>query len=222
MTDPGSTAPADDAAVAPAADDVEVSAPTGADTGARPPLPFGVLGLVAAAVVVVDQITKWWAQRALGDGEEIRVVGSLLKFTLTYNSGMAFSRGEGLGPVIGVVALVVIVVLLASLRRESSRLGQVVLAVVVGGAAGNIVDRLFRGKGFLRGSVVDFIQLPRWPVFNVADMAVTCGGVTLVVAALLAGRRARPAVSPDPSTGAASSGSSTGSSSSSPGSSSPS
>jgi signal peptidase II len=197
MTDPGSAAPADDAEVASAADEVAASAPADAVADARPaaPLPLRTLGLVALTVVVVDQLTKWWAQRELADGHEIRVVGSLLKFTLTYNSGMAFSRGEGLGPVIGVVALVVIVVLLASLRRESSRLGQIVLAVVVGGAAGNIVDRLFRGKGFLRGSVVDFIQLPHWPVFNVADIAVTCGGVTLVIAALVSGRRARPAPS---------------------------
>jgi signal peptidase II len=147
------------------------------------------MGLVAAAVLAVDQVTKWVAQRELADGHSVRVVGSLLRFTLTYNSGMAFSRGTGLGPVIGVVALVVIVVLLASLRRESSRLARVALAAVIGGALGNIVDRLFRaGDGFMGGSVVDFLQLPHWPVFNVADMAVTLGGLTLVLGAWRSGR----------------------------------
>ena len=150
------------------------------------------MGLVAAAVVAVDQVTKWVAQRELADGHSVRVVGSLLRFTLTYNSGMAFSRGTGLGPVIGVVALVVIVVLLASLRRESSLLARVALAAVIGGALGNIVDRLFRaGDGFMGGSVVDFLQLPHWPVFNVADMAVTLGGLTLVLGAWRSGRSGR-------------------------------
>ena len=147
------------------------------------------MGLVAAAVLVVDQITKSVAQRQLADGHSVRVVGSLLRLTLTYNSGMAFSRGTGLGPVIGVVALVVIVVLLASLRRESSRLARVALAAVIGGAVGNIADRLFRaGSGFMGGSVVDFLQRPHWPVFNVADTAVTLGGLTLVLGAWRSGR----------------------------------
>ncbi len=195
MTDPGSTAPADHVVEpAPCEDAPLVDAPVDEPVpvgGARPPHRMRTLALVALGVVAVDQVTKAWAQRAMADGHEIRVLGRLLKFTLTYNSGMAFSRGKGLGPVIGVLALVVVVVLLGSLRKEASRFGQIVLAMVVGGAAGNIVDRLFRHGGFMRGSVVDFIQLPHWPVFNVADIAVSLGGVTLVAAALLAGRRSQ-------------------------------
>jgi signal peptidase II len=165
----------------------------GAPTATGPPRATGRLtapmGLVTAAVLVVDQVTKSVAQRELADGHSVRVVGSLLRLTLTYNSGMAFSRGTGLGPIIGVVALVVIVVLLASLRRESSRLARAALAAVIGGALGNIVDRLFRaGDGFLGGSVIDFIQVPHWPVFNVADMAVSVGGLTLVLGAWRSGR----------------------------------
>jgi len=195
MTDPGSTAPADDVVEpAPLEDappaDTSVDEPA-AVASARPRYRMRTLALVSLAVVVVDQVTKAWAQRAMADGHDIRVIGSLLKFTLSYNSGMAFSKGTGLGPVIGVVALVVVVVLLGSLRKEASRFGQVVLATVVGGAAGNIVDRLFRHGGFMRGSVVDFIELPHWPVFNVADMAVSLGGITLVAAALLASRRSQ-------------------------------
>jgi signal peptidase II len=108
-----------------------------------------------------------------------------LRFHLTFNSGMAFSRGRGLGPIIGVVALVVVVVLLLSLRRQGSKLATVAVALVIGGAAGNVADRLFRnGDGFLRGEVVDFIDLQWWPVFNVADSAIVVGVALLALNAL--------------------------------------
>ena len=84
-----------------------------------------------------------------------------------------------------------IVVLLVSLRRTGSMLSAVGIGLVIGGAIGNVSDRLFRaGDGFLGGAVVDFIDLQWWPVFNVADMAVTVGGVILVLGSLLAGPRA--------------------------------
>jgi signal peptidase II len=150
------------------------------------------MAAVVLVIVTLDQITKTWALRALDDGESVRVVGSLLRFTLTFNKGMAFSRGSGLGPVIGVVAMVVIVLLLFTLRRESSPVARVALSAVIGGAIGNIIDRIFRDGtgGFMGGAVVDFIQLPRWPVFNIADMAVTLGGLTLVIGAWRSGRAA--------------------------------
>ena len=148
---------------------------------------------VAALVVLADQLSKTWAVRRLSGGRTVDVVGSL-RFNLTFNSGMAFSQGRGVGPFIGVVALVVIVVLLVSLRRTGSTLSAVGIGLVIGGAIGNVSDRLFRaGEGFLGGAVVDFIDLQWWPVFNVADMAVTTGGVILVLGSLLAGPR-EPAV----------------------------
>jgi signal peptidase II len=88
--------------------------------------------------------------------------------------------------VIGVVALVVIVYLLLGLRMEGSRLGMIAVGMVMGGAAGNVVDRLFRGEGWFRGAVVDFIDLQWWPVFNVADIGVTVGGLLLVIGSLFA------------------------------------
>ena len=143
---------------------------------------------VAALVVLADQLSKTWAVRRLSGGRTVDVVGSL-RFNLTFNSGMAFSQGRGAGPIIGVVALVVIVVLLVSLRRTGSMLSAVGIGLVIGGAIGNVSDRLFRaGDGFLGGAVVDFIDLQWWPIFNVADMAVTTGGVILVLGSLLAGR----------------------------------
>ena len=78
-----------------------------------------------------------------------------------------------------------VVYLLVGLRSESSRLSLVAVGMVMGGAAGNVADRLFRGRGWLHGSVVDFIDLRWWPVFNVADIGVTVGGVLLVIGSLL-------------------------------------
>ena len=144
---------------------------------------------VAALVVLADQLSKTWAVRHLSGGRTVDVVGSL-RFNLTFNSGMAFSQGRGIGPFIGIVALVVIVALLVSLRRNGSMLSAVGIGLVIGGAIGNVLDRLFRaGDGFLGGAVVDFIDLQWWPVFNVADMAITVGGVILVVGSVWSGRR---------------------------------
>jgi signal peptidase II len=140
--------------------------------------------VVAAAVVVVDQLTKRWALHALAH-RDIDLVWTL-RLNLTFNSGMAFGRGKGLGPVIGVLALVVIVAMLVSLRRSGSRLAAVGVGLVIGGALGNVLDRLFRGDGgFLQGAVVDFIDVQWWPVWNVADMGVVIGGILLVVVSLL-------------------------------------
>jgi signal peptidase II len=140
---------------------------------------------VAALVLAADQLTKAWAVDALDNGHDIDVVWTL-RFHLTFNGGMAFSQGRGLGPVIGVVAVVVVAVLLVSLRRTGSVVASVAVGLVVGGAAGNIFDRLFRsGDGFLTGEVVDFIDLQWWPVFNVADAAVVIGGILLLVSTIL-------------------------------------
>lgn len=139
---------------------------------------------VAAAVVAVDQLTKHWAVNALDDGNPVHLVWTL-RLNLSFNSGMAFSQGEGWGPVIGVVALVVVVVLVVSMRRAGSVLTAVAAGLVIGGAVGNIADRVFRSDGgFLQGRVVDFIDFQWWPIFNVADMGVTIGGALLVLSSL--------------------------------------
>jgi signal peptidase II len=133
---------------------------------------------IAATVVLVDQLTKQWALNALDDGP-IDVVWTL-RFNLAFNKGMAFSQGTGFGPIIGIVALVVIVILLVSVGRSSSRLYPFAVGLIVGGAVGNLIDRLFRDPGWLRGAVVDFIDVQWWPIFNVADIAVTVGGALLL------------------------------------------
>lgn len=139
--------------------------------------------LIAVAIVVVDQATKHWALNALGEGRTIDIIGSL-RFNLAFNTGMAFAKGQGIGPIIAVVGVIVVAYLLVGLRRDTKP-GAVFVGMVAGGAAGNIVDRLFRGDGWLHGAVVDFIDLQWWPIFNVADAAIVVGAGALVVASLM-------------------------------------
>jgi signal peptidase II len=139
--------------------------------------------LISAVIVLLDQVSKAWALRDLADGRIIHVIWTM-QFNLTFNRGMAFSRGTGIGPIIGVIGLVVVVLLLLSLRRADNTLTRVATGLIIGGALGNILDRLFRGSGWMRGAVVDFIDFQWWPVFNVADMAIMIGAATMMVAML--------------------------------------
>ena len=151
---------------------------------ARPAGHFAGLGLplaIAALVVLVDQLSKHWAQHALIDSS--RDIFWTLRFNLSFNSGMAFSAGRGVGPIIGAVAIVVIIVLALSARHAArdSRLAAVAAGLVVGGAIGNLIDRLFRGDGWLHGAVIDFVDLQWFPIFNVADAAITIGGALFII-----------------------------------------
>jgi signal peptidase II len=139
--------------------------------------------LISAVIVLLDQVSKAWALRDLADGRIIHVIWTM-QFNLTYNRGMAFSRGTGIGPIIGVIGLVVVALLLLSLRRADNTLTRVATGLIIGGAVGNILDRLFRGSGWMRGAVIDFIDFQWWPVFNVADMAIMIGAATMMVAML--------------------------------------
>jgi signal peptidase II len=136
-----------------------------------------VTGAVALVVVAVDQATKSWAVHRLAHGP-IHVVWKL-DFELTYNSGAAFSFARGWAPVLGAVALVVVLLLLTTVRRVQSTPLALALGLVVGGALGNLTDRVVRSN---RGSVIDFVALHFWPTFNVADACVVVGGI---LAALL-------------------------------------
>ena len=135
---------------------------------------------VAAVVAVVDQLTKTWAVHTLAT-RDIDLVWTL-RFHLARNRGPAFSLGFGSGGVIAVLAIAVVIVFLIVGRSVNTKSGVLSLGLVLGGAIGNLVDRVFReGSGFLGGAVVDFIDPQWWPIFNVADMAVTIGGVLLVL-----------------------------------------
>ena len=148
--------------------------------------------VVAAIVVLVDQLTKRWALSALAGEDPIHVVWTL-QWNLTFNSGMAFSRGRGMGPIIGLVAVVIVVFIVLSVRTTSSKVVAVAAGLVMGGAIGNLVDRIFRGDGWMHGSVIDFIDLQWFPIFNVADICVNVGGIVFILWSLFAGRRSTAA-----------------------------
>lgn len=170
----------------PGDDDVTPGDPApDAAAGASGPEPararWALLLGVASLVLALDQLTKAWAVEALGDGRIIDLVGSL-RLRLTINHGSAFSLTDSRGSLVGLAALAVVAVLLRS-GRHATRPGMAVaLGLVVGGAFGNLVDRAFRaGDGLLGGGVVDFVDLQWWPVFNLADSAVVCGALLLLV-----------------------------------------
>lgn len=132
----------------------------------------------AAAVLAIDQLTKWWAVETL-DTRTIDVVWTL-RLHLTINYGSAFSVAPGRGAVISVLALVVVAILLRSGRYATKPGMAVAVGLVSGGALGNLIDRAFRaGDGLLGGGVVDFIDLQWWPVFNIADTAIVVGALML-------------------------------------------
>ncbi len=135
---------------------------------------------VAAIVVLIDQLTKNWAVNALDGGRRIHIIWTL-QLNLTYNSGMAFSKGSGMGPLIGVIAVIVVVGLIISLRRVNGLLTVVATGLIIGGAIGNVIDRLVRGDAWFHGSVIDFIDFQWWPVFNVADMSVMIGAGLMIL-----------------------------------------
>jgi len=132
-------------------------------------------------VVIIDQAAKAWAQQALADGP-IVVIDGVLNFRLFYNTGASFSLFSNGGAIIGLVVIGVIVGIFFALRDAGRRLEAIALGLILGGAVGNLIDRLARGSGFLDGAVVDYIQVPFFATFNGADIAINVG-----VAALLLG-----------------------------------
>ena len=157
---------------------------------------LSVAGVVSVAVVAVafDQGSKTWALESLSDREPLHVVGSL-QLTLSFNSGVAFSLGRGSGLTIVPIAIAVMLVVVFAARNLGGRLAATSVGLVVGGAVGNLIDRLVRGHG---GSVVDFIDLQWWPVFNVADACIVVWGALLALTSLrrpVAGTGAEPGCS---------------------------
>jgi signal peptidase II len=144
---------------------------------------------IAAVVVLADVITKLVVVAAIAPREDIRVLGGLVYLTQWRNVGAAFSFAEGATLLFSLVAVAVAVVIVRTARRLYSTGWAVVLGLVLGGAMGNLLDRIFRSPGFLRGGVVDFISVfgpdaRYFPIFNLADSAITCGGILGALLAL--------------------------------------
>ncbi len=172
---------------------------TGASEGtavddARPrPRRMLLLALVAAVALVADLVTKVVVVATLQDGPPVKILGGLFYFVHTRNTGAAFSLASGFTVVLTLIAVGVVVFIARMSRKLYSTGWAVALGLVMGGAAGNLIDRLFRAPGPFRGGVVDFISLldpiaPPFPVFNVADSCLVVG-VCLAVLLELRGIR---------------------------------
>ncbi|HJX07240.1 MAG TPA: signal peptidase II [Actinomycetota bacterium] len=153
------------------------------------------LWLTAATVLVCDRLTKLWAERALPDHPR-DVVDGILSLRYTTNSGGAFSLGDRAPLVFAVAAIGVCTAIAVTSFRARSGAHAIALGLVLGGAAGNLIDRIARGPG-LSGRVVDFIDLHVWPVFNVADASIVVGAALLVVVAFREGAAARDRMTAD-------------------------
>jgi len=141
---------------------------------------IALTAVVATVVVALDQLTKTLALNALADGP-IDLFWTL-RLNLSFNRGVAFSMGTGLTPLITIAVIVLVGGLLVFARHSSSGLLAAALGLLLGGAIGNLCDRLFRGHD---GAVIDFIDLQWWPVFNVADIGVSVGAVLMIVASIV-------------------------------------
>lgn len=173
---------------------VSVDAELGDASPQQPPSrAVGRIIAVAAVTIAIDQATKEWALRVLSErpGQRIELFWTL-QWNLVRNYGASFSSFEGGGPIISVIAVAVAIALVVFGRKQDRLLIQVLYGLIVGGALGNVIDRLLRTRadeGFLGGGVVDFIDVQFWPVWNIADMAVVCSAIVLVVESFLDERR---------------------------------
>lgn len=136
---------------------------------------------VAACGLAVDQVTKAIVSAKMPD--HVHLVGSLLQLQLVHNAGAAFSTGTHFTIVLTLIAIVAAGVVLWFIGRLGSVIWAVALGLLLAGVCGNLSDRLFRAPGVLRGHVVDFLMLPHWPVFNVADMCINVAAALILVQA---------------------------------------
>jgi signal peptidase II len=157
-----------------------------AQTPVQPTRPRRTRWVLATALVVVvcDIVTKLIVVAKLSDRAPVVVIPHLLTLTLTRNPGAAFSIGPGVTIIFSAVAIGVVVVIVRTARRLVSIGWAIALGLLLGGALGNLIDRLFRAPAPLRGHVVDWIELPHWPVFNIADSAIVIGGLLAVILAV--------------------------------------
>jgi signal peptidase II len=160
-----------------------------------------LLGLVAVAVLALDVATKVLVVAELEGRRTLELLGGQLLIRVSRNPGAAFSFAEGATLLFTAIAITVVVVILRVSRRLGSTGWAVSLGLLLGGASGNLVDRLLRSPGPGRGAVIDFIDFQVWPSFNVADSAIVTGGLLAVLLSLrgveLDGTRTRQAPASD-------------------------
>jgi signal peptidase II len=159
--------------------------------------PRRLLVVTAVVAVALDQITKAVALAALDDGRSVHAIDGVLHWTLHRNPGAAFGIFRRAPVLFTVLAIVIAAAIVVAAPRVRDRLNGVALGLVLGGALGNLGDRLFRPPGPFRGRVIDFIDFRVWPTFNLADAAVVVGAALLAIASLRAGT-SRTAGTPAP------------------------
>ncbi|HEX6525536.1 MAG TPA: signal peptidase II [Streptosporangiaceae bacterium] len=139
---------------------------------------------MAVFVIAADVITKAVVVSQLAGKPPVHVLGTFLELVLVRNSGAAFNIGTSLTIVFTAIAAGVVIYILRAARNLRSIGWAVALGLLLGGATGNLLDRVFRAPGLFVGHVVDWIQVPHWPVFNLADSSVVCGGILVALLAL--------------------------------------
>jgi signal peptidase II len=167
-----------------------------------------VVGLIAVLVYAVDQGTKLLAVHGLTPGERKDLIGPALGLNLTRNAGAAFSTATGATWILTLVAVAVVIAIIRFARQLGSWGWTVALGLLLGGALGNLNDRLFRAPGFMRGHVIDFLEFPHWPIFNLADTCIVTAACLIALLSLrgigIDGGRAGAGTSSETSSGSAS------------------
>jgi signal peptidase II len=149
------------------------------------PRRVGLLLGVAVLVIAADVISKVMVVARIPEHTYVHLIDSVLMLTLTRNGGAAFNiGGTSMTIVFTAIAVGVVTYILRAARNLRSIGWAVALGLLLGGATGNLIDRIFRAPAPFRGDVVDWIELPHWPVFNLADSAIVCGGVLAVLLAV--------------------------------------
>ncbi|WP_407671591.1 signal peptidase II [Nocardia aurantiaca] len=185
-TSPGQKIPATDAETSPVSEPAESKEPETAATESEParPLRLRTLLIVAAVLLGLDLLTKTIVVSTMTPGKPIYLIGDSVRLTLVRNPGAAFSMATGMTWLLTLIAAAVVIGVIRIGRTLRSLPWAIGLGMVLGGALGNLIDRLFRAPGPLQGHVVDFVAVGWWPVFNVADSSIVCGAVLLVALTL--------------------------------------
>jgi len=136
---------------------------------------------IAWAIWLLDFATKSWALNSLDSRNPVKLLGDFLQLTLLKNSGAAFSLAQGATVIFTVFAILVVAAIAYYSIKITSFGWSIVLGLALGGVLGNLTDRIFRSPGFFTGHVIDWIQLPNWPVFNLADSAIVVAASIAVI-----------------------------------------
>lgn len=144
---------------------------------------IGLFALVALVLYATDVVTKHLAVEHLTGEPDKQLIGEILQLHLTRNPGAAFSTGTAFTEALTVVAMVAILVVLWLSRRIGSTVWALALGFLLAGVSGNLTDRMFREPGPFRGHVIDFLMLPNWPIFNVADMCINAAAGLILIQA---------------------------------------